>query len=274
MDQWYDGATYQTADVFMASMGRETTGGSTPGWSSVARCAARSPMTTVWASSWCASTPPDATGERVLDPVVTYSGGNYAFENVLPGTYFVGFRNCRSIGPFADEYYQDADTFAEATPIAVPAGGTVAADGVLERVPDPDTVIVTGPAEGATVASTTATFTFASDPAEAAVSFMCQIDSRAWAICTNPKSFTNLGQGQHTFRVYAIGRGGTEDATEAVRTFRVDTLPPNTFLDSGPATDSTLTTNAATFVFRVRRATPPSCSASSTALSGRTARAR
>ncbi|WP_134740569.1 carboxypeptidase regulatory-like domain-containing protein [Nocardioides sp. 503] len=248
IQEWYDSKTAATADTFTVTTGRPTVidasmviGGHVSG---TVKNDAGAVLPNICVDLW------NQNQTRVQDPVVTGSGGTYRFRDVVPGTYVVGYRNCRNAGPYADEFYSDAATFAAATAVVVPRAGTAVADGTLERIPEPDTQIVTGPAEGSTITSTTATFTFASVPAGAARSFGCQIDSRPWAVCTNPKTFTGLSQGSHTFRVYAIGEGGVEDPTEATRTFRVDTTAPNTFLDTGVAEGATIATTTTTFTFR------------------------
>jgi Carboxypeptidase regulatory-like domain len=248
IEEWYGGATVDDADTITATTGRETSGidadmvigGAISG---TVTDDAGTPITNMCVDVF------DTAGDRVGDVLLTGSAGGYRARDIVPGTYFVGFRNCRDVGPFADEFYEDASTLAQATPVVVTAGATSGADGVLDRVAPPDTVILTGPAEGSTIASSTATFTFAGDPAAGAVGFWCQIDSRFWASCADPKSYTNLSEGAHTFRVYAVDQFGFEDLTEATRSFRVDTRAPDTTVDSGPAEGSTITSASATFEF-------------------------
>ncbi|WP_193613021.1 carboxypeptidase regulatory-like domain-containing protein [Nocardioides lijunqiniae] len=248
IQEWYDSKTAADADTFAVTTGRPTVidasmviGGHVTG---TVRNDAGAVLPNICVDLW------NQNETRAQDPVVTGSNGTYRFRDIVPGTYVVGYRNCRNAGPYADEFHADAATFATATPVVVPRAGTAVADGTLERIPEPDTEIVTGPVAGSTIASTTATFTFASVPADAARSFGCQIDSRPWAVCTNPKTFTNLAQGSHTFRVYAIGAGGVEDPTEATRTFRVDTVAPNTVIDTGVAEGATIATTTTSFTFR------------------------
>jgi hypothetical protein len=249
IEQWYDGKTQATATTFTVVVGQETPdidahmviGGQVAG---TVKNDAGTALARVCVDLL------DQAGVRVQDAVGTSSDGSYRFRNVVPGTYVVKYRNCNNVGPYADEYFKDSPTLAEATSVVVPAGGTTVADGVLETVPAPDTVILTGPTAGSTIASTSATFTFAGDPAAGAISFMCRTGTTgSYSACTSPRTITNLSQGLRTFSVYAVGRGGTRDATPASRSFTVDTTPPNTAISSGPTAGSTITANKATFAF-------------------------
>ncbi|XXF75166.1 Ig-like domain-containing protein [Myxococcaceae bacterium GXIMD 01537] len=107
----------------------------------------------------------------------------------------------------------------------------------------PDTVIVTGPAAVITV--TTATFDFESDEENA--TYECSLDGAAYVPCSDPLTLNALADGQHTLLVRAIDAGGNVDPTPASHTWVVDTTPPDTFVDSGPAAVSNSST--ATFDF-------------------------
>jgi Tol biopolymer transport system component len=96
----------------------------------------------------------------------------------------------------------------------------------------PNTSITSSPP--AFTKSTSATFAFTST--EAGSTFKCKRDSApAFTLCASPKTYTGLAQGTHTFRVKAIDSAGNPDPTPAVRTFTVDTTPPNTMITSGPS---------------------------------------
>jgi hypothetical protein len=64
---------------------------------------------------------------------------------------------------------------------------------------------------------TSATFRFTAT--ESGSSFQCRMDSGSWASCANPKSYSAMGMGSHTFRVRAIDAAGNTDASPATRTF-------------------------------------------------------
>ena len=80
----------------------------------------------------------------------------------------------------------------------------------------PNTFIDSGPS--GTVTDTSATFSFsASEPS----TFLCRLDSDAYAPCTSPTSYANLTAASHTFQVAAIDGSYNADFTPAVRTWTV-----------------------------------------------------
>ena len=92
----------------------------------------------------------------------------------------------------------------------------------------PQTTITEGPS-GAK-ASTSATFRFSSD--DTAAIFQCKLDDRSWSSCSSGKTYTGLPQGSHTFKVRAKDSAGTNDPSPAERTWKVDTVAPNTTIKS------------------------------------------
>ncbi len=132
-------------------------------------------------------------------------------------------------------------------------GASAAATFLIDTVA-PNTTILTGPT-GAN-ATTTATLTFSSD--EAGATFECNVDSDAvYAPCTSPSVLTALTEGSHTFRVRARDASNNVDATPATRTWTVDTVAPQTTIDSGPDTTSGAT---ATFGFSSEAGSTFACS--------------
>jgi hypothetical protein len=93
----------------------------------------------------------------------------------------------------------------------------------------PDTKITAGPS--GPVASRTATFRFKASLAGS--TFQCKLDGASWSACTSPKTYKNLKQGEHAFRVRAR-KNGVFDKSPAVRQFEVDTIKPETTLLSWP----------------------------------------
>jgi hypothetical protein len=86
----------------------------------------------------------------------------------------------------------------------------------------PDTSITSGPSGD--VKSTFASFSFSSP--EAASTFQCSRDGASFTVCTSPKSYSSLSQGNHAFRVRAIDKDGNVDPTPASRSWFVDTVVP------------------------------------------------
>jgi hypothetical protein len=116
-------------------------------------------------------------------------------------------------------------------------GGAVVDQGAFERPAaptPPDTAIDSGPATGAVLATTEATFAFHGTPPADTFALQCKLDGAAYTTCTSPKTFSGLSQGSHTVSVRAVDGYGFADTTPAARTFSVDTADPETTIDSGP----------------------------------------
>jgi len=97
----------------------------------------------------------------------------------------------------------------------------------------PNTLMDSGP----TGATNNPSPSFAFHSPQAGTTFECRLDASsggAWAPCSSPKDYTGLAEGPHKFEVRAIDPAGNADPTPALRSFRVDTTPPNTLIDSGP----------------------------------------
>ena len=94
-----------------------------------------------------------------------------------------------------------------------PASRTWTVDTVpAETVLDPS-----GPS--GTTGSTTATFTFSSEPG---AKFNCRLDNLAINTdCTSPVTYTGIATGQHTFRVWARDATGNTDPTPSMRVWTV-----------------------------------------------------
>ena len=79
-------------------------------------------------------------------------------------------------------------------------------------------------------------FTFSSpDSPLLGPGFECRFDTAEWESCGSPKAYSNLSDGSHTFRVRAVDAAGNPDPSATVRTWTVDTIPPQTTIDSGPS---------------------------------------
>ena len=92
----------------------------------------------------------------------------------------------------------------------------------------PQTTITEGPSGPS--ASTSAAFRFSSN--DTAAIFQCKLDDRSWSSCSSGRTYTGLPQGSHTFKVRAKDSAGTNDPSPAERTWKVDTVSPNTTIKS------------------------------------------
>ena len=93
----------------------------------------------------------------------------------------------------------------------------------------PQTTITGGPTA---TNDPTPTFTFSSS--EPGSTFECKLDSGAYSACGSPKTTAQLTDGRHTFYVRATDSAENVDPTPALRTFTVDTVPPQTTITGGP----------------------------------------
>ena len=131
------------------------------------------------------------------DTLLSNDGGGADTDNCGPGTDIAA----------GDE----ADTF-------------IACETVSNDTTPPETTITTGPAEGATIATTSTSFTLASS--EAGSSFTCSVDGAAATPCSSPLALSGLSEGQHSLSVTATDAAGNVDPTAAVRSYAVDSSAP------------------------------------------------
>jgi chitodextrinase len=122
---------------------------------------------------------------------------------------------------------------------------------VVDTTP-PETTITGGPS--GTVTETSASFEFASS--EIGSRFECSLDSVPYAACASPSGYSGLAIGPHTFSVRTVDAAGNTDPTPATRSWTivspVDTTPPETTIDSGPA--GTVASPSASFAFSATEA--------------------
>ena len=93
----------------------------------------------------------------------------------------------------------------------------------------PDTSFAAAPALQSR--STTATFDLSAT--EAPVAYTCTLDGNPVA-CTDPVTFTSLGQGSHTFTAFATDPAGNFDGTPASLTWSIDSIAPDTGFAATP----------------------------------------
>lgn len=99
----------------------------------------------------------------------------------------------------------------------------------IDTIP-PDTTILSGPSDPSS--SGAAAFTFESS--EPGSTFECKVDAGSFSTCTTPASYS-LADGTHTFTVRALDAAGNVDLGGATRTWRIDTLEPDTTITAKPS---------------------------------------
>jgi hypothetical protein len=113
----------------------------------------------------------------------------------------------------------------------------------------PDTTIVTKPFTPTNNPDTT--FTFSGTDTlfgpESVASFQCKLDSGSYSACTSTRSYGTLGDGSHTFSVYAVDDAGNIDPTPAQYTWFIDTTDPDTTIATHPANTTASTSASLTF---------------------------
>jgi hypothetical protein len=96
----------------------------------------------------------------------------------------------------------------------------------------PETTINSGPPD----LSNNRAPSFGFSSSEAGSTFECKLDAQLFfAPCTSPRPLVGLADGSHIFQVRAIDGARNTDPTPASRTFAIDTVSPETTIDSGPA---------------------------------------
>ena len=186
------------------------------------------------------------------DPDLAVSGA-YGYVYVLQGGDGSTFGNTKSFKTGGSTFSLAVGDFnADSQPDLVaanyqsidndPWGGIGVLLNTLDTTP-PDTTITAGPS-GPTNDSTPK-FDFTSS--EAGSTFECRVDSGAFTACTAPRTTALLRDGTHTFEVRATDASGNVDPTPAIRTFKVDTVAPDTTITGGP--DGQTNDNTPTFTF-------------------------
>ncbi|MBN8580074.1 MAG: sortase [Anaerolineae bacterium] len=107
----------------------------------------------------------------------------------------------------------------------------------------PDTTIDSNPTNPSN--DNTPSFTFSSPDLTA--TFECSIDGGAFSACVTPNTLAALADGPHTFAVRAVDSLGNTDASPASYTWTIDTVSPDTSIDSNPTNPSN--DNTPTFTF-------------------------
>ncbi len=164
-----------------------------------------------------------------------------------PGSATEAFASCTSPRSFTNLADGDYTLRVRATDEVSNTDPTPATRSFTVDTTAPQTTINSGPS-GLT-ADNDPTFAFSS---EAGASFECRLDGPGPATgtfdpCTSSRSYTNLADGNYTFRVRASDEVSNTDPNPATRSFTVDATPPKTTIDTGPTGTTADTTPTFTF---------------------------
>lgn len=153
----------------------------------------------------------------------------------------------------------DTDGITVGSSISLNGGRIIDSDGsnivpvTLNNVGSTTRVLVSAGALDTSLTSTPAlitngkndTFGFSSNNNRA--SYECRLDESSFFSCSNPLTLNGLADGSHNLQVRAVDGAGNIDLTPASYIWTVDTVTPDTTIDSGPPLDSYGT--SATFEF-------------------------
>jgi hypothetical protein len=114
----------------------------------------------------------------------------------------------------------------------------------IDLTPPPAPTITSEPPN--VTASTTATFTFTDG--ESSATFRCRLDGGGFSICTSPKTYTDLGEGTHTFSVKAVDEAGNQ-STVTSYTWTIDLTNPVVTIDPASEPHDPTNQTSANFVF-------------------------
>ncbi|HYW28531.1 MAG TPA: Ig-like domain-containing protein [Gaiellales bacterium] len=142
---------------------------------------------------------------------------------------------------------------------------------MIDRTPPAIPAIVSGPANGSLMNTNSPTFGFSDS--ETGVSYLCKLDTAAYAACGNPATFSGLADGSHTLTIEAKDAAGNVSQASTGRSWTVDTTPPPKPAIVGPnsKSDSTSATfaisdseSSVTYMCRLDGSSWSSCSANPT----------
>jgi Bacterial Ig-like domain len=193
------------------------------------------PTTYTWTIDTTPPPPPAITGPP--NPSNS-SGASFGFADAEPTVSFhckldaPGFPTCSNPQTFTSL----ADGTHVLRAIAVDAAGNKSSVSsytwAIDTRPPPQPTIVSGPPQPS--GSSEAQFAFA-DP-EAGVGYRCQLDAGGFLDCPNPKSYSRLADGTHTFVVEAVDAAGNASDPTPPYSWLIDTVSPVVTLSDEPAT--------------------------------------
>ncbi len=210
------------------------------------------PMTVSATASNCGdTTPPNTTIVTSPAANTASTSASFTYSSTESGSTFEckldagSFASCPAAGKSYSGLGDGSHTFqvratdAANNTDASPASYTWSIDSTA-----PDTTIETAPS--ATTAATSAAFTYSST--ESGSTFECKLDAGSFASCPAAgKSYSDLGEGSHTFEVRATDSLGNVDATPDSHTWTIDLTAPDTTIVTGPPALTNSTSAAFTY---------------------------
>ena len=130
-----------------------------------------------------------------------------------------------------------ASRSARSTPRATSTSSPATATWTVDTIA-PDTAIESGP--DALTNSRSASFTYSGGDR-----YECKLDDGAWAACRD--TYADLADGEHRLQARAVDAAGNTDDTPGSHTWTVDTVAPETTIDSGP--DALTSSRSASFTY-------------------------
>jgi len=163
----------------------------------------------------------DPIGGGTTDPAV----GTHIYDegSVVPIT-------ATASSGYAFDYWtgEVADVNLPTTTVTIDANKVITAHFVDTTLPD--TAITAYPDDPSSSAD--ASFSFIST--EPGSTFECQLDGGGFSVCTSPKTYTGLADGDHTFEVRAIDASSNVDPSPASYSWTIDTVAPDTSVTAYP----------------------------------------
>ena len=112
----------------------------------------------------------------------------------------------------------------------------------------PETALAGGPTSPTTVTGASFTFTSSDVAGSGVKQVMCSLDGVAAAKCAEPLNYSNLAEGHHTLRAWAVDNAGNSDATAAEIAWDIDLTAPTAVFTEHPSLITAATSAAFEFV--------------------------
>ncbi len=202
-----------------------------------------SPATYVWTIAEPDSTPPDTSLGQRPAAITNGTAATFSFSAEAGATFecsLDGGAYCRRAARRSHTPASSAGPHTFAV-LATDASDNIETEPATHAwtvdLADPDTSITSHPADPSS--STFETFGISGSDDVSALAdlrYQCRLDDAPWVSCLNPKSYTNLVAGPHTFYVRAVDQAGNVDETPAEYSWTVDPVAPETTISVAPPT--------------------------------------